>query len=267
MTTNHLPPRARHLRSHPYATAGRESCWPRSIRAGDAGEQQASLDQTRLAQPAIFAVCYALARLWESWGIAPAMVVGHSIGEFVAATVAGSLSLEDALALIAARGRLMQQQPAGAMLAVRATEERVRSLLPATLDLAAVNAPQSVTVSGPAADIDAFAESLAADRHRGAAAGYLARLSQSRDGLGSRSAPCRAAGYRSTRAAAALDFQLHRRACYCRKISRHGTGHARHANLYALPTPSARHTTRSLAMRSFSKSGPLPICRAQCARR
>ncbi|MFL6426776.1 MAG: aminotransferase class III-fold pyridoxal phosphate-dependent enzyme, partial [Acidobacteriaceae bacterium] len=120
------------------------------------------LDQTRLAQPAIFAVCYALARLWESWGVAPAMVVGHSIGEFVAATIAGSLSLEDALALIAVRGRLMQQQPAGAMLAIRATEQRVRSLLPSTLDLAAVNAPQSVTVSGPASEIDAFAETLAA---------------------------------------------------------------------------------------------------------
>jgi acyl transferase domain-containing protein len=119
------------------------------------------LDQTRLAQPASFAVCYALARLWESWGIMPAMVVGHSIGEFVAATVGGSLSLEDALALIAARGRLMQQQPTGAMLAVRTSEERINALLPATLDLAAINGPQSITVSGPAAEIDAFAEALA----------------------------------------------------------------------------------------------------------
>jgi amino acid adenylation domain-containing protein len=129
--------------------------------SGDTVENQTRLHQTRLAQPAIFAVCFALARLWESWGIVPAMVVGHSIGEFVAATVAGSLSLEDGLALIAARGRLMQQQPSGAMLAVRASEDRIRELLPATLDLAAVNAPQSVTVSGPAAEIDAFAEALA----------------------------------------------------------------------------------------------------------
>ncbi|HEX6494084.1 MAG TPA: aminotransferase class III-fold pyridoxal phosphate-dependent enzyme, partial [Acidobacteriaceae bacterium] len=132
--------------------------YPAEGSSGDVSE----LDQTRLAQPAIFAVCYALARLWESWGVAPAMVVGHSIGEFVAATVAGSLSLEDALALIAARGRLMQEQPTGAMLAIRASEERVRSLIPATLDLAAVNAPQSVTVSGPASEIDAFAAALAA---------------------------------------------------------------------------------------------------------
>ncbi|HEY3990181.1 MAG TPA: amino acid adenylation domain-containing protein [Acidobacteriaceae bacterium] len=120
------------------------------------------LDQTNLAQPAIFAVCYALARLWESWGIRPATVVGHSIGEFVAATVAGALSLDDALALIAARGRLMQQRPTGAMLAVRASEEGIRALLPATLDLAAVNAPQAVTVSGPADAIDAFAVTLTA---------------------------------------------------------------------------------------------------------
>ncbi len=129
---------------------------------GDPAAHQTRLDQTRLAQPAIFAVCYALARLWESWGIRPSMVLGHSIGEFVAATIAGSLSLEDALALIAARGRLMQGQPTGAMLAVRATEDRVRALLPATLDLAAINAPQAVTVSGPSDEIDVFAAALTA---------------------------------------------------------------------------------------------------------
>ncbi len=129
---------------------------------GGSAATQDRLDQTRLAQPVIFAVCYSLARLWESWGIAPAMVVGHSIGEFVAATIAGSFSLRDALALIAARGRLMQQQPAGAMLAVRASEERIRTLLPAALDLAAINAPQSVTVSGPDEEITTFAEALAA---------------------------------------------------------------------------------------------------------
>jgi amino acid adenylation domain-containing protein len=128
----------------------------------DSAANQIALDQTRLAQPAIFAVCYALARLWESFGVVPAMVLGHSIGEFVAATASGSLTLEDALALIAARGRLMQQQPAGAMLAVRASEEHVRSLLPAALDLAAVNAPLSVTVSGPFDAIGAFAAALAA---------------------------------------------------------------------------------------------------------
>ncbi len=139
-----------------------EALYPQSD--ADTGEPnpESRLNQTRLAQPAIFAVCYALARLWQSYGVEPAMVLGHSIGEFAAATLAGALSLEEALVLIAARGRLMQEQPDGAMLAVRASEETVRALLPGELDLAAANAPQAVTVSGPAEAIDAFAATLAA---------------------------------------------------------------------------------------------------------
>lgn len=122
------------------------------------------LKQTQYAQPAIFSVEYALAQLWISWGIRPSAMVGHSIGEYVAACLAGVLSLEDALRMIAARGRVMQDLPPGAMLAVRATEDRVSELLLGAaddeLDIAAVNGPQLVVVSGAEEAIDRFAAQL-----------------------------------------------------------------------------------------------------------
>ncbi|GGG93372.1 hypothetical protein GCM10011586_05150 [Silvibacterium dinghuense] len=128
--------------------------------AEETPEAAARLNQTERAQPAIFAVEYALAQLWLSWGIEPAAMVGHSVGEYVALCLSGAVSLDDALKMIAVRSRLMQQMPHGSMLSVRASEERVRSLMGKTLDLAAVNGPQLCVVSGTDEAIAAFAAKL-----------------------------------------------------------------------------------------------------------
>jgi amino acid adenylation domain-containing protein len=130
-------------------------------------ETSEMLNQTLYAQPAIFAFEYALARLWMSWGIAPAAIVGHSVGEYVAACLAGVLSLDDALGLLAARSRLMQSLPRGSMLAVRTNEEAIASLIDETgaaLDIAAVNSPRLCVVSGSDDAIDAFIARLDADK-------------------------------------------------------------------------------------------------------
>ncbi|HEX8148211.1 MAG TPA: beta-ketoacyl synthase N-terminal-like domain-containing protein [Pyrinomonadaceae bacterium] len=108
------------------------------------------LGQTFFAQPALFVTEYALARLWMGWGVCPSAMIGHSIGEYVAACLSGVMSLEDALSLVAERGRLMQRMPEGAMLAVALPEEEVVPLLGHGLSLAAVNGPASCVVSGPA---------------------------------------------------------------------------------------------------------------------
>jgi len=127
----------------------------------DASQAAAALAQTQVAQPAIFAMEMALVRLLESWGIRAAAVIGHSVGEFAAACVAGVFELEDAMRLVAARGRLMQAQPAGKMLAVRAPADRLEALLPAGVGIAAVNAPGLTVVSGSTDLIDALAAALA----------------------------------------------------------------------------------------------------------
>jgi len=119
--------------------------YPSAERADEASEQ---LKQTELTQPALFVVEYALGRLWMRWGVRPAALIGHSIGEYVAACLAGIFTLEDALKIVVERGRLMQQAPHGAMLAVPLSEKELLPLLNGELSLAAVNAPSLCVVSG-----------------------------------------------------------------------------------------------------------------------
>lgn len=111
-------------------------------------ESSRQLKQTNIAQPALFAVEYALARLWMSWGVQPGAMVGHSIGEYVAACLAGIFSLQEALLLVAARGRLMQELPGGSMLAVSLPEAELENYLASDLSVAAVNAPSLCVLSG-----------------------------------------------------------------------------------------------------------------------
>ncbi|MBO3459428.1 type I polyketide synthase [Aetokthonos hydrillicola CCALA 1050] len=130
-------------------------------------DESNSLDQTAYTQPALFAVEYALAKLWESWGIKPNGLMGHSVGEYVAACVAGVFSLEDGLKLIAHRGRLMQQLPkVGKMLAVMGSQEKVNQLIAPYKEkvaIAAINGPTSIVISGEAEAIGTLRESLEAE--------------------------------------------------------------------------------------------------------
>jgi acyl transferase domain-containing protein/acyl carrier protein len=117
-----------------------------------AGDDDATIHETRYAQPALFSLEYALSRLWASWGVEPWAVLGHSVGELAAACVAGVMDLADGLALIAARGRLMQELPRnGTMVAVRAGLDEVREALRShgeRVSIAAVNGPRSTVISG-----------------------------------------------------------------------------------------------------------------------
>jgi acyl transferase domain-containing protein/acyl carrier protein len=127
-----------------------------------AGADQASaqLAQTWITQPVLFAVEYSLAQLWMEWGIRPDAMIGHSIGEYVAACLAGVFSLDDALALVAERGRLMQELPRGSMLAVPLHESELQPFLDTELDLAATNEPALCVASGPAPSIERLQERL-----------------------------------------------------------------------------------------------------------
>lgn len=127
----------------------------------DSREEAERLNQTWLTQPALFVIEYALAQLWIEWGLRPAAMIGHSVGEYVAACVAGVFSLEDALALVAARGRMMQGLPAGAMMSVPMSEADLRPLLNGKLSLAAVNGPHSCVVAGPFEAVDEFEREVA----------------------------------------------------------------------------------------------------------
>lgn len=130
--------------------------------AGGQAEASERLNETWLTQPALFAVEYALARFWMSLGLTPRAMMGHSIGELVAATLAGVFDLEDALALVAKRGKLMQQAPPGAMLAIPLSEEEAAKLLRPGLALAAVNAPEQCVLAGSLESIEELSGSLAA---------------------------------------------------------------------------------------------------------
>lgn len=123
---------------------------------------QSQLRETRITQPAIFAVSYALAQLWLSWGVQPVALVGHSVGEYVAATLAGVFTLEDAIRLVARRAELVQAQPRGAMLAVRLSESEASNLADEQISLAAINSPKLCVLAGSDGAIAAIESDLSA---------------------------------------------------------------------------------------------------------
>lgn len=122
----------------------------------DLDNATARINQTDITQPALFVTEYALAKLWMEWGINPDAMIGHSIGEYVAACLAGVFCLDDALSIVAERARLMQAQSAGKMLAIRVDEESLAEFLPDDICLAACNTPGLCVVSAEAERIDAF---------------------------------------------------------------------------------------------------------------
>jgi non-ribosomal peptide synthase protein (TIGR01720 family) len=132
--------------------------YPRDEESAAASEQ---LKQTYITQPALFAIEYALAQMWMSWGIRPRALIGHSIGEFVAACLAGVFTVEEVTRVVAARGRLMQQMPPGSMLTVPLAEEELRTLLVGKdLSLAVVNGPAHCVVAGTSEAIEEFEREL-----------------------------------------------------------------------------------------------------------
>jgi phthiocerol/phenolphthiocerol synthesis type-I polyketide synthase E len=126
--------------------------------AGDGGSRP--LDRTLFAQAAQFSVDYAASRLWQSLGVVPDAIVGHSMGEYVAACLAGVMSLEDALSLIALRAKLVEALPRGAMLAVMLSEAELRGMLPKALSISLINGPQLCVVSGAPAEVADFEAKL-----------------------------------------------------------------------------------------------------------
>ena len=141
-----------------------EVLYPSSVQQFQESTEDSLIDQTAYTQPALFALEYALFQLWKSWGIQPDVVIGHSVGEYVAACVAGVFSLEDGLKLIAHRGRLMQTLPQiGSMVSLLAPLERVKAALQPyknEVAIAAINGRESVVISGKQEAINSICETL-----------------------------------------------------------------------------------------------------------
>ncbi|MES2933180.1 MAG: amino acid adenylation domain-containing protein [Pseudomonadota bacterium] len=137
----------------------RKALYPAPCQLEQSAQQ---LGQTAITQPAIFVVEYALARQLMHWGVQPQAMMGHSLGEYVAACLAGVMSLPDALELVVARAQLMQQLPAGAMLAVEATPEQLHAFLGTGVELAVINGPRACVLAGTPERIDALLAPLAA---------------------------------------------------------------------------------------------------------
>lgn len=136
---------------------------------GEGHSEQASvkLARTAFAQPALFVMEYALAGLWMQWGIVPKAMIGHSVGEYVAATLAGVFSIEQALAVVALRGYLMDRMEPGSMIAVPLAEREAQALLSGQLSLAAVNGPRMCVISGPSSEVEQLEAMLEARNIRG----------------------------------------------------------------------------------------------------
>ena len=128
----------------------------------DTGAAQEKITQTAITQPALFVVEHALAQLWRSWGVEPAAMIGHSLGEYVAACLAGVFARDDALRLLAQRARMMQDLPSGSMLAVRGALAAIESELTPQTSVAAINGPSATVVSGGHAAIEQLERRLAA---------------------------------------------------------------------------------------------------------
>ncbi|HEX4953894.1 MAG TPA: amino acid adenylation domain-containing protein [Thermoanaerobaculia bacterium] len=138
---------------------------PRELLHAESGDPEAAqrLTSTAAAQPLLLMVELSLAALWREWGVEPAAMLGHSVGEYAAAVLAGVLTLEEGLALVSHRGRLMQAQPTGRMLALGLSAQEALPRLPRELSLAAVNGPRQIVVAGPGAVLTDFAAELEAE--------------------------------------------------------------------------------------------------------
>ena len=134
--------------------------YPKDGKLDEAAEK---LTHTRFTQTAIFTIEYAVARQWMRWGVEPMGMIGHSLGEFAAACIAGVFSVEEGLRLVATRGRLMQQVAGGAMLSVMLSEEELKPLLDHIrgLEIAVINTPSSCVVSGSRHKIETLEAELA----------------------------------------------------------------------------------------------------------